>query len=228
MSRGLYIALDGPDGCGKTTQCKILLDRLRSHGEKAELFSQIGGGRLGKCVRDIVLHGDMDLSYRTQLLLFAAAQSHLLDKHIRPLISAGVHVITDRSWYSSLVYQCCAPMAVNDPTAVSTEDVVAAYYVTHPVGAVLFPDVSLILTAPFSTLVSRRKPTPDNIERRPTEYHEAVLGGFLDLPHKIGPTHGVDTAGTIDAAAREVWSLSWQAVLEREIEELREGRHVVS
>lgn len=104
MSRARYIALEGTEGVGKTTVCDLLDQALRARGVDLVRVREPGGTPLGESVREILLHGG-DMTGWTEALLFAAQRSELLSRVVRPALSGGRWVVSDRSFYSSLAYQ---------------------------------------------------------------------------------------------------------------------------
>src|SRR5882724_1254047 len=105
MSHGLFISLDGVDGAGKSTQCRLLADWLRGQGQIVVLCHDPGGTELGKELRDILLHHRGHMALTCEALLFMASRAQLVTEVIRPAIEAGSIVITDRFLLANVVYQ---------------------------------------------------------------------------------------------------------------------------
>ncbi|MFU0574707.1 dTMP kinase, partial [Gardnerella vaginalis] len=103
-NKGLFISFEGIDGVGKTTQVEALKDHLQSLGREVVVTREPGGTDLGKSLREILLHGT-SVSARTEALLFAADRAQHVAQVIRPALSRGAVVITDRYIDSSLAYQ---------------------------------------------------------------------------------------------------------------------------
>ena len=101
---GLFLAFEGGDGAGKSTQVRLLAQALRARGREVVVTRQPGGTELGAAIRDLVLHGD-HVSPRAEALLFAADKAHHVDQLVRPALEAGEVVITDRYTDSSVAYQ---------------------------------------------------------------------------------------------------------------------------
>lgn len=95
LQRGLFVAFEGGDGAGKTTQVTALRDWLTEQGYDVLVTRQPGGTDLGRAIRDLVLHGE-HVSPRAEALLFAADKAHHADTLVRPALDAGRMVITDR------------------------------------------------------------------------------------------------------------------------------------
>ena len=101
---GLFIAFEGGDGAGKSTQVRLLAQALRARGRTVTVTRQPGGTELGAAIRDLVLHGD-HVSPRAEALLFAADKAHHVDQLVRPALERGEVVLTDRYTDSSVAYQ---------------------------------------------------------------------------------------------------------------------------
>src|SRR5574338_51379 len=101
---GVFIAFEGGDGAGKSTQVALLAEALRARGRVVTVTRQPGGTALGAAIRDLVLHGD-HVSPRAEALLFAADKAHHVDQLVKPALARGEVVITDRYTDSSVAYQ---------------------------------------------------------------------------------------------------------------------------
>lgn len=101
----MFICFEGIDGAGKSTQARMLHDRLRQDGENVELVADPGTTKIGTAIRQILLHNDAPITPHAQMLLFSAARAELA-AHIRDLLAADTVVICDRWILSTLVYQC--------------------------------------------------------------------------------------------------------------------------
>ena len=104
--RGTFISFEGIDGCGKSTQVKILIDRLLKEGNECILVREPGGTKISEDIRDILLSNkNLDLSSRTEALLMTASRAQLTKQKIIPALSTGKCVIADRFSDSTLAYQ---------------------------------------------------------------------------------------------------------------------------
>ena len=101
---GLFVAFEGGDGAGKSTQVRLLAQALTDAGREVVVTRQPGGTPLGSAIRDLVLHGG-HVSPRAEALLYAADKAHHVDELIRPTLERGVDVLTDRYTDSSIAYQ---------------------------------------------------------------------------------------------------------------------------
>lgn len=101
---GKLIAIEGPDGCGKSTQAELLAEWLRSEGHEVKFTREPTDGPLGQILRDSI-EGKIDLPVEAEALLFAADRAHHVSDIIRPNLEDNKIVITERYTYSSLAYQ---------------------------------------------------------------------------------------------------------------------------
>jgi len=102
--RGLYLALEGVEGAGKSTVARILGDLMRQRGHTVTMVREPGSTELGESIRQILLHAG-DMAPWAEAALFAAQRAQLVTEIVRPALEAGRLVISDRSYYSSLAYQ---------------------------------------------------------------------------------------------------------------------------
>ena len=103
---GKFISFEGIDGCGKSTQAKILSDELTTHGKKVLLTREPGGSKGAEEIRNLLLTGETDRwSAETEILLFTAARRDHLERTILPALEIGSIVICDRFSDSTRVYQ---------------------------------------------------------------------------------------------------------------------------
>ena len=103
---GLFVSFEGIDGSGKSTQARLLADRLRATGREVVLTREPGGSPGGEEIRRLVLTGDrVRWSPETEILLFTASRRDHLERTIRPALSRGAAVITDRFADSTRLYQ---------------------------------------------------------------------------------------------------------------------------
>ncbi|MEM2546934.1 MAG: dTMP kinase [Candidatus Bathyarchaeia archaeon] len=102
---GFFICVEGLDGCGKTTQAKILVRKLRKIGYDAVYTAEPSRGKIGKFIKKYCLHGGKRVSSIVEALLFAADRYEHVETEIIPALRDGKIVVSDRYLYSSLAYQ---------------------------------------------------------------------------------------------------------------------------
>ncbi|WP_152192735.1 dTMP kinase [Georgenia satyanarayanai] len=166
----LFIALEGGDGSGKTTQAGLLREWLEARGREVVLTREPGGTDLGRTLRREVLHGE-DLDPRTEALLYAADRAHHVHTLVRPALARGAVVVTDRYIDSSVAYQGAGRRLGREEVRELS---------TWATGGLL-PDLTVVLDLDAATAAARRSGAPDRLEREPHTFHEEVRAGFLDL-----------------------------------------------
>lgn len=110
---GFFVCVEGLDGCGKTTQAKFLVERLRNKGYDAVYTVEPSRGKIGEFIRRYCLHSEKRVSSVVEALLFAADRFQHVEKKIVPALNEGKVVVSDRYVYSSLAYQGAAGLDLN-------------------------------------------------------------------------------------------------------------------
>lgn len=142
---GRFLVLDGPDGCGKTTQQALLAERLRADGLAVTATRDPGGTAIGDRVRSVLLDHDLSrMDIRCETFLFMASRAQLCAEVIRPALAAGHVVVCDRFVSATCAYQGAA--GFNVPTVIelarlATDD--------------LWPDLTLLLNVDLETAAAR-------------------------------------------------------------------------
>ena len=158
MSR--FVALEGADGCGKSTQVEELARWLRERGEQVITVREPGSTSLGERVRDILLDGKEPLCAEAEALLFLSSRAQLLEEVIEPALEAGHWVIADRFHLSTVVYQGIAGELGE----------VRAAQLCHVVVGDRRPGLNIVLQISAAELTRRleeRSSAPDRFESRP-------------------------------------------------------------
>lgn len=168
MAPPAYIALEGPEGCGKSTQARLLADAIG-----AVLTRETGGTPIGERLRSILHDVEVtDLDARAEALMIAADRAQHLTSVVRPALSAGRHVVSDRSVYSSIAYQgygrelsIDALRTINDWALRGT-----------------WPSLVVLLDVPETELARRlRTRDLDRFEREDPSFHRRVVDGFRHM-----------------------------------------------
>lgn len=105
QSSGKFIAFEGIDGSGKTTQASLLVEALRRRGIRAVLLREPGTTPIGEEIRRLVLDPKSRMGSKCETLLYLAARAELVDRRIRPLLRAGSWIVADRYELSTAAYQ---------------------------------------------------------------------------------------------------------------------------
>jgi len=169
-SRGLFIALEGGDGAGKSTQGRLLRAWLEGLGHTVVVTREPGGTDFGRTVRALVLHGD-HVAPRAEALLFAADRAHHVETLIRPALGRGEVVITDRYMDSSIAYQGAGrDLGVDEVRELSL----------WATGG-LVPALTVLIDLPAAVGRARRGGVHDRLEAEADHFHGAVRKHFLAL-----------------------------------------------
>jgi dTMP kinase len=198
--KGLYIALEGPEGSGKTTQLRRLSARLRQRGLQVVEVREPGSTALGEQVRALLedpAYGDM--TPEAEALLFAAARAQLLRHVVRPALEEGRVVLSDRCVYASLAYQGYGRGL--------GEEVVRR--VNEVATGGLLPDLVVLLDLPVEEGLARdagkSRPGGDRIGQEAVEFHRRVREGYLRLSREDPRIRVVRADDDPDRVAEQVW-----------------------
>lgn len=180
-----FLSLDGVDGAGKSTQCRMLAERLRAAGWQVVSCVDPGGTHVGQELRRILLDGQHEIGLACEALLFMASRAQLVAEVIRPALAAGRAVVCDRYLLANVVYQGHAgglePGLLWEVGRLATGG--------------LQPDVTFVLDLPPDVAATRRKAQADRMETRGPEYFARVRQGFL-----IEAANDPDRITVVDAA----------------------------
>jgi dTMP kinase len=205
---GVFVAIEGLDGSGKTTIARRLADSVGNEGWEAILTREPGGTAIGEAVRGLLLGpASGGMLAETEALLFAAARAQHVGELIRPALSRGAFVICDRFVDSSLAYQWGG-------RGLPLEAVVAAQRLAT---AGLEPDVKVLLDLSAGKALRRRAGAADDLDRidaETLEFHDRVRKAYHELV-KRDPTRWLVIAADRDASL--VWDDVWASLSERGI-----------
>lgn len=175
-SPGLLISFEGSEGCGKSTQIRLLCARLERSGRKVALMREPGGTAIGEAIRHLLQHAPegADMCAETELLLFAASRAQLVREKIQPLLASGTVVLLDRFLDSTTVYQ---GVARGLPRL--SVDAINGF----AVGGTR-PDLTVLLdmeAAVAHERIARAGRDLDRIESQPLAFFDQVRQGYLEL-----------------------------------------------
>lgn len=153
--KGFFVCVEGLDGCGKTTQAKILVRKLRKMGYKAVYTAEPSRGEIGRFIKRYCLHGEKRVSTVVEALLFAADRYEHVENEIVPAIKNGKIVVSDRYVFSSLAYQGAAGLSLDWIRGINQ----------HAVA----PDLAIYLDVEPETVVQRLKPKKSVMENLETQ-----------------------------------------------------------
>jgi dTMP kinase len=193
-TRGRLIALEGIDGCGKSTQVRLLADRLG-----AVTTFEPGATRLGAALRTLLLdRGEAPVSGRAEALLLAADRAQHVAEVLEPALAAGRWVVTDRYAASTLAYQGYGR---------GLDQGELEGLVGWATGG-LRPDLTVLLDLPVAVATARRHPgAVDRIESEAGDFHQRVADGYRDLAaHGRDPWLVIDATGSVGSVAATIWA----------------------
>lgn len=196
-AKGVFIAFEGGEAAGKSTQAALLATRL-----EAVLTREPGGTGLGESIRAILLDpAQVQMSDRAEALLFAAARAQLVSEVIKPALALGRHVVTDRFAGSSFAYQ-----AFGRGLELAQVQALSAFAVDE-----IWPDLNVLIEVPPEVSQSRMG-QPDRLEAAGTQFHERVAEGFAQLA-SAEPERWLRVSGL--GSPQDVAARVWQGVSER-------------
>lgn len=198
--RGRFLILDGIDGCGKSTQAKMLYDALGARAADGGRPGPVhlrepGSTALGERLRELLLDGEAEIGPEAEVLLFAAARRQLLRERVTPALSEGRDVVCERFHAATLAYQAHAgELDFDDVLDLLTE------WAGSPT-----PEVCVLLEVDPARAAGRRGEVEDRFEARGIAYQELVAEGFRRCAERIDWVKSVDGEGTVEEVAARVW-----------------------
>jgi dTMP kinase len=197
MKRGRLIALEGPDGSGKTTQIELLENYLRELGYEVVRTREPGGTDVSEKIRDIILDNDnSNMDYMCEALLYAASRAQLVSEVIKPALTSGKMVICDRFVYSSMVYQGIG-------RGLGVERIKS---INEAALDGLEADLTFMITIPYEEGLKRKKMqgTLDRLENGGNEFHKKVFEGYLDISKKCDKIEVIDGNRNVEEIHRDI------------------------
>jgi dTMP kinase len=193
--RGLFVVLDGIDGCGKTTQAERLARALKKEtGRETLHLREPGSTPLGEALRGILLERGRDLSAAVEALLFAAARRQMLDEVVGPALARGAHVVVERFHPSTFAYQGFAGGLGEDVVL----DLVERFAGSPR------PDLVILLDLPAEVAAARRAKAGDRIEDKGLPFQRRVAEGFRRYAQRVEGVALLDGGRSADSVAEGV------------------------
>ncbi|MFS0790584.1 dTMP kinase [Brevundimonas phoenicis] len=202
MQRGKFITFEGGEGAGKTTQARLLVERLRAAGLDVIQTREPGGSPGAEEIRNIAVSGEADRwSPRTETLLMYAARSDHLERTIRPALAAGSWIVCDRFANSSRVYQ-----GAGGGVSESLIEALDAAVVDGDQ-----PDLTLVFDLPVDVGLERafgRGLFETWFESKGVAFHQKLRDGFLDVAERHPDRCVViDARGEVDEVSERLWAV---------------------
>jgi dTMP kinase len=192
---GKFIVLDGPDGCGKSTQAQLLVRWLQEQGLGTASFRDPGTTVIGEKIREILLSPEHRvMTTATEVLLYMAARAQLWTEEIAPALRQGTCVVLDRWLSSTCAYQGFAGGFGMEKVVTIARDALDR----------VWPDLSIILDVDLKTAASRLNRPLDRMEQKGDSYHANVREGFLRLAGGREDFTVIDASGDVGAVHQQV------------------------
>lgn len=206
VPRGLFVTLEGSDGCGKSTQIDRLKGWLERRGYEVALTREPGGCPISERIREVILSLDSKgMSAECEALLYAASRAEHVREVIEPALKSGKIVICDRFLDSSIAYQAYGREL--------GEDLVRQ--INAPAVGALKPDVTLLLRLDRATARARmaKGAPPDRLESEREDFFERVARGFEAVrdadPERV---HVIDASRSIEEVAQDIREIVGEAI----------------
>ena len=167
----LFITFEGGEGCGKTTQARVLLRKLSRLGYPVLLSKEPGGTRLGQELARRLKNAEADFDPISELFLFAAARAHFISQVIRPALEKGEIVISDRFADSTAAYQGYGRGL----------DLSFVNAINHAATGGLRPNLIVLLDIEVEAGLGRKGSKKDRFEQEEIAFHRRVREGYLKL-----------------------------------------------
>ncbi len=169
--KGKFITFEGSEGCGKSTQSKMLFDYLKAKGLKVTYLREPGGVKASERIREILLDPKSRISPAAETLLYMAARAQVVEEIIKPALARGRIVVCDRFLDSTIAYQGYG-LGIDIKLIKSIGN-----FATQGIK----PGLTIFLDLPVKSGLIHRHNCRDRIEQRSVSYHEKVRRGYLAL-----------------------------------------------
>ena len=192
----MFISIDGGDGTGKSTQGTLLRNWLAEQGHEVVACRDPGSTPLGEAVRDLLLNRhDLPIDRRSEMLLYMAARAQLVEQVVRPALTLGKTVVSDRYLLANVVYQGYG----------GGLDVETLWEVGRVATGALMPDLTIVLDMPADAAAGRLDRQLDRMEQQGAEFHARVREGFLtEAARRPKEIVVINAAGPIDQIQADV------------------------
>jgi dTMP kinase len=191
----MFVTFEGPDGSGKTTQAKMLVEFLQARGAPVIYTREPGGTEISEQIREVILSTrNKSMRSETEVLLFSAARAQIVDQVIRPALAEGKIVVCDRYYDSTLAYQGYGLGL----------DLDALRAITKFATRGLVPNLTFYIDVPAEIGLARRHQGETNrLDHKDAEYHTRVRNGYLELakaePHRFVIIDGTGSIEQVQA-----------------------------
>jgi dTMP kinase len=190
-----FISLDGLDGTGKSTQCRLLAEWLRGCGHAVTECADPGGTAIGDVIRDLLLDRRREMTLSCEAFLFMASRAQLTAEVIRPALAKGEIVVSDRFLLANVVYQGHA----------GGLDSSVLWEIGRLATGGLEPDLTIVLDLPVDVAYGRRDGPADRMESRGASFETRVREGFLtEAKRRPDTIRVVDASRSVTEVHQEI------------------------
>jgi len=203
----MLITFEGLDYSGKSTQVQLLADRLTLQDHRVLVLREPGGTDIGEKIRKMLLDKNNDgMTEASELFLFSASRSQLIQEVMRPALDSGMVVICDRYYDSTTAYQGFGrgiPLEV-------------IYAINRYATGGLVPDVTFFLDIPIREIERRMRSAKTNIDRMESngiEFYERTRNGFLQIAKTESRYCVIDGLQPIDDLHELIWQHVTEAII---------------
>jgi len=203
----MLITFEGLDYSGKSTQVQLLADRLTLQDHRVLVLREPGGTDIGEKIRKMLLDKNNDgMTEASELFLFSASRSQLIQEVMRPALDSGMEVICDRYYDSTTAYQGFGrgiPLEV-------------IYAINRYATGGLVPDVTFFLDIPIREIERRMRSAKTNIDRMESngiEFYERARNGFLQIAKTESRYCVIDGLQPIDDLHELIWQHVTEAII---------------
>lgn len=204
MPRGKLVVFEGAEGAGKTTQLRLLAERLTTRGVDCVAVREPGGTPVGDVIRNLLLDPEASICPSAEALLFMSSRAELVSRELRPRLESGSVIIVDRFFLSTYAYQVVG-------RGLPEEDVRAANRLAT---GGLVPDLTILLDVPVALGMERAdsRGARDRMERSGDDFHGRVSEAFnlftssdwQSSHQECGPIVRIDASGTEEVVFAKV------------------------
>lgn len=171
MKKGCFITFEGADGCGKTTQSKLVQEYLENSGYEVIWTREPGAKGLGQNIRELLLHYDGEVAPMCEAFLFLADRAQHIEHLIKPAVDEGKIVICDRHTDSTIAYQGYG----------RGEDIKQLKYLNSLATGDIKPDLTFVFDVSTEVAQKRVGDEKDRMESAGMEFHKKVRQGYLEI-----------------------------------------------
>ncbi len=177
MKKGVFITFEGIDGCGKSTQMRLLGQRLEQRGVAVIYTREPGGTAISEKIRSVILDRDnTEMTAITEMLLYAAARAQHVEELVLPSVMSGKVVLCDRFYDSTVAYQGAGRSLSEDKLREANALAIKE----------MWPDLTIFLDVDYETSRRRmhKREALDRMDAEKRAFHERVIEGFRELADK--------------------------------------------